>query len=80
MSLQERQRLASDLGDHMVMILQNHGTLMVGGSVTEAFSSKLNKEPVEEYLKSNVVLMKNMIANGYADARTLSRRIEKVEA
>ncbi|HEY0818734.1 MAG TPA: bifunctional aconitate hydratase 2/2-methylisocitrate dehydratase [Rhizobacter sp.] len=41
---------------------------------------KLNKEPVAEYLKSNVVLMKNMIANGYADARTLQRRIEKVEA
>ncbi len=41
---------------------------------------KLNQEPVAEYLKSNVVLMKNMIANGYADARTLQRRIEKVEA
>ena len=41
---------------------------------------KLNKEPVAEYLKSNIVLMKNMIANGYADARTLQRRIEKVEA
>src|SRR5574343_397720 len=41
---------------------------------------KLNKEPVAEYLKSNVVLMKNMIADGYADARTLQRRIEKVEA
>ena len=41
---------------------------------------KLNKEPVAEYLKSNVVLMKNMIADGYADARTLARRIEKVEA
>jgi aconitate hydratase 2/2-methylisocitrate dehydratase len=43
-------------------------------------SIKLNKEPVQEYLKSNVVLMKNMIADGYADARTLARRIEKVEA
>jgi aconitate hydratase 2/2-methylisocitrate dehydratase len=41
---------------------------------------KLNKEPVAEYLQSNIVLMKNMIANGYADARTLQRRIEKVEA
>ena len=40
---------------------------------------KLNKEPVAEYLKSNIVLMKNMIANGYADAKTLARRIEKVE-
>jgi len=41
---------------------------------------KLNKEPVQEYLNSNVVLMKNMIADNYADARTLARRIEKVEA
>jgi aconitate hydratase 2 / 2-methylisocitrate dehydratase len=41
---------------------------------------KLNKEPVQEYLRSNIVLMKNMIADGYADAKTLARRIEKVEA
>jgi aconitate hydratase 2/2-methylisocitrate dehydratase len=41
---------------------------------------KLNKEPVIEYLTSNVVLMKNMIADSYADAKTLKRRIEKVEA
>ena len=41
---------------------------------------KLNQEPIIEYLKSNVVLMKNMIADGYQDAKTLQRRIEKVEA
>ena len=41
---------------------------------------KLNKAPVQEYLQSNIVLMKNMIADGYADAKTLARRIEKVEA
>jgi aconitate hydratase 2/2-methylisocitrate dehydratase len=41
---------------------------------------KLNKEPIQEYLKSNVVLMKNMIANGYADRRSLERRIKAVEA
>ena len=41
---------------------------------------QLNPEPIQEYLTSNVVLMKNMIANGYADARTLERRIAKVEA
>jgi aconitate hydratase 2 / 2-methylisocitrate dehydratase len=41
---------------------------------------KLNKEPVIEYLTSNVVLMKNMIAQGYADKRTLERRIQKVQA
>jgi aconitate hydratase 2/2-methylisocitrate dehydratase len=40
----------------------------------------LNKEPIIEYLKSNVVLMKNMIANGYQDRRTLERRIKAVEA
>ena len=41
---------------------------------------KLNPEPIKEYLTSNVVLMKTMIADGYADARTLERRIQKVEA
>ncbi|MGH8784521.1 MAG: tripartite tricarboxylate transporter substrate-binding protein [Cupriavidus necator] len=41
---------------------------------------KLNKEPVQEYLKSNIVLMKNMIADGYQDKRTLERRIKAVEA
>ena len=41
---------------------------------------KLNPAPIKEYLTSNIVLMKNMIAGGYADARTLQRRIEKVEA
>src|SRR6478752_4313287 len=41
---------------------------------------KLNKEPIIEYLTSNVVLMKNMIAQGYADKRTLARRIAAQEA
>src|SRR4051794_8456995 len=41
---------------------------------------KLNEEPVQEYLQSNVVLMKNMIANGYADKRSLERRIQAVQA
>ncbi|WP_019559238.1 bifunctional aconitate hydratase 2/2-methylisocitrate dehydratase [Caldimonas manganoxidans] len=41
---------------------------------------KLNKEPIIEYLESNIVLMKNMIADGYQDRRTLERRIKAVEA
>ncbi|HMS27758.1 MAG TPA: bifunctional aconitate hydratase 2/2-methylisocitrate dehydratase [Burkholderiaceae bacterium] len=40
----------------------------------------LNKEPIIEYLNSNIVLMKNMIANGYEDKRTLARRIAAQEA
>jgi aconitate hydratase 2 / 2-methylisocitrate dehydratase len=40
----------------------------------------LDQEPIIEYLKSNVVLMKNMIAGGYQDRRTLERRIKAVEA
>ena len=39
----------------------------------------LDRAPVEEYLRSNIVLMKWMIANGYQDARALSRRIRKME-
>jgi aconitate hydratase 2/2-methylisocitrate dehydratase len=40
----------------------------------------LNKEPIIEYMSSNIVLMKNMIADGYADRRTLERRIKAMEA
>ena len=39
----------------------------------------LNKEPVIEYLKSNITLLKWMIANGYEDQRTLQRRINAME-
>ena len=41
---------------------------------------KLSVETVSEYLRSNVALMKNMIARGYQDARTLARRIKAMEA
>lgn len=40
---------------------------------------KLNKEPIIEYLNSNITLLKNMISNGYSDARTIGRRIEEME-
>jgi len=40
----------------------------------------LNKEPVIEFLTSNIVLMQNMIDNGYEDPRTLQRRIEAMQA
>ncbi len=39
----------------------------------------LNKEPVVEYMRSNITLMKWMIAEGYSDARTLKRRIKSME-
>lgn len=45
-----------------------------------ACTVKLDKEPIIEYLKSNITLLKWMIANGYEDKRTLARRIEKMEA
>ncbi|NOS95235.1 MAG: bifunctional aconitate hydratase 2/2-methylisocitrate dehydratase [Methylotenera sp.] len=41
---------------------------------------KLNKEPVIEFLTSNIVLLQNMIDNGYQDARTLQRRIASMQA
>jgi aconitate hydratase 2/2-methylisocitrate dehydratase len=43
-------------------------------------SVHLNKEPIQEYISSNITMMKWMIANGYSDARTLSRRIAAQEA
>ena len=39
----------------------------------------LNKEPIIEYINSNIVLLKNMIAQGYADPRTIGRRIQAME-
>jgi aconitate hydratase 2/2-methylisocitrate dehydratase len=40
----------------------------------------LHKEPIIEYIQSNIVLLKNMIAQGYADPRTITRRIQAMEA
>ncbi len=40
---------------------------------------KLSEETTAEYLRSNVALMKNMIARGYHDERTLARRIAEME-
>ncbi|WP_066095535.1 bifunctional aconitate hydratase 2/2-methylisocitrate dehydratase [Xanthomonas massiliensis] len=40
---------------------------------------RLDKAPIIEYLNSNITLLKWMIAEGYADARTLARRIRKME-
>merc|ERR1711976_1101308 len=40
---------------------------------------KLNKDPVIEYLTSNIILLKWMISEGYNDERTLRRRIAKME-
>lgn len=39
----------------------------------------LNKEPIIEYLNSNITLLKWMISNGYEDKRTLERRIIAME-
>ncbi|PVZ83356.1 bifunctional aconitate hydratase 2/2-methylisocitrate dehydratase [Serratia sp. S1B] len=40
---------------------------------------KLDKAPIQEYLSSNIVLLKWMIAEGYGDRRTLERRIQAME-
>jgi aconitate hydratase 2/2-methylisocitrate dehydratase len=42
-----------------------------------ACTVQLNEEPVIEYVKSNVVLLEQMIESGYEDARTLQRRIDQ---
>ncbi len=45
-----------------------------------ACTVRLDKEPVIEYLSSNVKLLEQMIEQGYGDAETLQRRIGKMEA
>ena len=43
-----------------------------------ACTVKLNKEPVIEYLESNIAMIEAMIENGYEDKRTLERRAQKM--
>ena len=40
---------------------------------------KLSGDTVAEYLRSNVALLKNMVARGYQDGRTIMRRVAKME-
>jgi aconitate hydratase 2/2-methylisocitrate dehydratase len=40
---------------------------------------RLGKNPIIEFLNSNIVLMQNMIANDYQDSRTLERRIKSMQ-
>jgi aconitate hydratase 2/2-methylisocitrate dehydratase len=44
-----------------------------------ACTVKLNKEPVAEYLESNIVLIEEMIKQGYQDDKTLQRRADKMK-
>ncbi|MBD3792687.1 MAG: bifunctional aconitate hydratase 2/2-methylisocitrate dehydratase [Campylobacterales bacterium] len=45
-----------------------------------ACTVKLDKEPVIEYLSSNIALIEEMIKEGYDDAATLQRRADKMKA
>lgn len=42
--MDERKRLVSDLGDNPVMILRNHGLLVVGDTIPQAFSRLFHLE------------------------------------
>jgi ribulose-5-phosphate 4-epimerase/fuculose-1-phosphate aldolase len=41
---EEREGLIRDLGDNMILLLRNHGTIVVGGSVADAFTYAVNFE------------------------------------
>ena len=41
---------------------------------------KLNREPIIEYITSNIVMLRWMISEGYGDRRTMERRIAAMEA
>jgi aconitate hydratase 2/2-methylisocitrate dehydratase len=43
-------------------------------------SVKLDKEPIIEYIKSNITMLQWMISEGYGDVRTINRRIEEMQA
>ena len=40
---------------------------------------RLNKEPIIEYLESNIIMLRWMIASGYGDAKTIERRAQAME-
>jgi aconitate hydratase 2/2-methylisocitrate dehydratase len=40
---------------------------------------EMSEERVAEYLRSNITLLRSMVANGYGDPRTLERRAQKME-
>jgi aconitate hydratase 2/2-methylisocitrate dehydratase len=40
---------------------------------------ELSEDSIAEYLRSNIVLLRSMIAEGYGDSRTLERRARKME-
>ena len=40
---------------------------------------KLNKEPIEEYLSSNITLLGSMIDSGYDDKKTIAKRIQDMK-
>jgi aconitate hydratase 2/2-methylisocitrate dehydratase len=40
---------------------------------------ELSEDSIAEYLRSNIVLLRSMIADGYGDPRTLERRARKME-
>lgn len=40
---------------------------------------KLSQESIEEYLNSNIIMLKWMIAEGYGDVRTIERRVTAME-
>ncbi|MFC0180522.1 bifunctional aconitate hydratase 2/2-methylisocitrate dehydratase [Thorsellia kenyensis] len=40
---------------------------------------KLDKEPIIEYLNSNIIMLKWMIAEGYGNQRTIERRINEMK-
>ena len=44
-----------------------------------ACSVQLNKEPIIEYLSSNIALIEKMIEEGYEDSKTLQRRADKMK-
>ena len=40
---------------------------------------QLNKEPIQEYLKSNITLLSSMIDAGYDDKKTIAKRIQDMQ-
>ena len=85
LDLDERERLAQDMGDKPVMILRNHGTLVAGETVAQAFSmmwhlEKAMQAQVDALASGKKLTMPSIrVAEGIAARGFSNARIDQYE-
>ena len=73
LDIDERKRLTDDLGDKAIMILRNHGTLVAGATVAEAFSMMWHLEKAMQAQLDALASGKELTVPGEAVAQATAR-------